>query len=343
MKQRIVGLDSIRFVCAFIVVIEHTWGGFSFLTGINKDTTIGRWSGFIFNSFISGPGAVIVFFVISGFCIHFPYRNGAKIDYPTYYLSRYIRIVFPCAAIILVVNILSLFGILNVDAGLSVIWSLVCELIYYTLYPGLSWLKKRIGWTILLISTFAFAYALVLLLPGNGNYQGYGYGLTWILGLPCWLAGCHLAEHYQRFASNTRHIWFWRVGFAFGLFVCQVLRFQSPISIGHQQSLNIFAIFVYFWLAREVNYFQRVKPVASFERMGRWSYSLYLSHTSAIAIFLGLDLQLFAPLRAILLIAFILFFAYCFYLIVEQPSHQLAKKLRQKKIEPLVSKVEQLV
>ena len=73
--QRIVGLDSIRFVCAFIVLVDHL--------GLTPDRIHGQSLRLLdrvlsgtYNSLFNGPETVIVFFVIIGFCIHFPCRDG---------------------------------------------------------------------------------------------------------------------------------------------------------------------------------------------------------------------------------------------------------------------------
>lgn len=79
----------------------------------------------------------------------------------------------------------------------SILWSLVCEEVYYTLYPLILKTRVRWGWTSLIGATFAGAYAVVLTNPTAGNYPSYGAGLNWILGLPCWLLGCQLAERWD--------------------------------------------------------------------------------------------------------------------------------------------------
>jgi len=46
----------------------------------------------------SGLAAVMVFFVISGFCIHFPYATGKPLRLPPFYLQRFTRIGLPLLA-----------------------------------------------------------------------------------------------------------------------------------------------------------------------------------------------------------------------------------------------------
>src|SRR5258708_13501805 len=74
--RRVEGLDSIRFVCAFLVVVFHYglvprealgMGTFDFLIGA------------ALRSLFNGPAAVIIFFLISGFWFHFPFRHDAAV------------------------------------------------------------------------------------------------------------------------------------------------------------------------------------------------------------------------------------------------------------------------
>jgi len=65
--QRKDELDLIRGLCAFSVVLCHT----QLPAKYASDTTR-----LIFHTIANGPAAVVVFFLISGFCIHYPYSNG---------------------------------------------------------------------------------------------------------------------------------------------------------------------------------------------------------------------------------------------------------------------------
>src|SRR5258707_13559034 len=83
--RRVEGLDSIRFVCAFLVVVFHYglvprealgMGTFDFLIGA------------ALRSLFNGPAAVIIFFVISRFCIHFPFRTDTSVNLSSYYCQH---------------------------------------------------------------------------------------------------------------------------------------------------------------------------------------------------------------------------------------------------------------
>jgi peptidoglycan/LPS O-acetylase OafA/YrhL len=70
--RRVNGLDSIRFLCALVVMLYHLRLMDDVLHG-QAHTGLTRAAMGIFNAF-NGPAAVIVFFLISGFCIHYPYK-----------------------------------------------------------------------------------------------------------------------------------------------------------------------------------------------------------------------------------------------------------------------------
>src|SRR5713101_2081177 len=151
---RVRGLDSIRFICAVWVLIGHA-GPLPYIRDIDQSTTIGFLMRGALNNFISGPAAVIVFFVISGFCIHFPYRHAGSVQLFPYFARRHIRILVPVAAAIL------LGGLVGVKLPIfqdSILWSLVCEEVYYSLYPLILKARARWGWVNLIGVAFIGAY-----------------------------------------------------------------------------------------------------------------------------------------------------------------------------------------
>src|SRR5712692_5028489 len=197
--ERVRGLDSIRFICAVWVMIGHA-GPLPYVMDMDRSNTFGFLVRGVLHNFISGPAAVIVFFVISGFCIHFPYRHTKAVELLPYFARRHIRILVPVATAILLGNWVGVRLPILQD---SILWSLVCEEVYYSLYPLILKARARWGWASLIAVTFASAYAVVLTNPTAGNYPSYGAGLNWILGLPCWLLGCQLAERWDLISHDV--------------------------------------------------------------------------------------------------------------------------------------------
>jgi len=208
----------------------------------------------------------------------------------------------------------------------TVLWSIVCEEVYYLLYPFLLPLQRRYGWGTLIALAFAGATVVAWTDPTAGDYPSYGWQFNWLLGLPCWLLGCKLAQGSDslQMPVSARAIWSWR-------FVVWVvsgallgLRFHSPV--GYPHTFNYFAILCYFWLRREIQYFRHADPPRWSEWGGKWSYSLYLLHLPAQVLF-G---QLMVPnmgfiLNWLMRFGWTLGCSYVFYLLVEKPSHAFAR------------------
>ena len=63
---------------------------------------------------------------------------------------------------------------------------------------------------------FAVSFVIALLLaatnPRAKDYPSWGLGLNWVLGLPCWLLGCELAERSAPgLPAGPTSIWRWRI------------------------------------------------------------------------------------------------------------------------------------
>jgi len=330
-SQRVAGLDSIRAICAFWVVMGHI-GAPPLLEGLDQANPLAQVVAGIYGNLWSGPAAVIVFFVISGFCIHYPYARSLQIpSLITYLVRRYLRIGIPLLVAIGMSSALKVnFSIFN-D---SILWSLVAEVIYYALYPCLLAVRRQCsGWAPLILGFVLMALVLASTNPTAGNYPSYGNGLNWVLGFPCWLSGCWLAENVQKTemprlrsesGNSSRSIWMWRLSIWGLATVCSILRFHSPI--GYPWTLNLFSVAVVFWLAQEIALCKAVPFPRWLEWAGTWSYSLYLVHLLAVPIYGRLEVPNFGYLlNYIFLIFFVFLCSYLFYLLVELPGHVAAR------------------
>jgi peptidoglycan/LPS O-acetylase OafA/YrhL len=323
--KRVHGLDSIRFVCAIWVVINHF--NLPPIFGPSPHGILHLVNS-VYRGLVNGQAAVMVFFVISGFCIHYPFRNGGKPHLPSFYTRRLLRIGIPLLCSIPISNAI---GIHYTLMNTSILWSLICEMIYYILYPGLLVLQRKYGWKPLLALAYVLAYAVVATKPGADKYDSYGDLLNWIVGLPVWLLGCMLAQKVDRLPDHNAHnIWLYRVAVILAGSLAIVLRWNlHRVSIGFPWTLNLFALLVYVWLPQEIIYFRLHQPLGWLEAAGAWSYSLYLMHLPGgfFAMHLGVYQQLNPIARNLMLHSFALLFGYTFYRLVERPSHQLAIKL----------------
>jgi peptidoglycan/LPS O-acetylase OafA/YrhL len=320
------GLDTIRFFCALWVVMGH-YGAPPLPGFIDKSTAPGLLTIGVYNNLTSGPAAVIVFFVISGLCIHHPNAQGLRIPNLSAYLTRRCLRIFPPMLVATAIG----QWVVNVKLALfeqTILWSLLAEIIYYAIYPGLLWLRRCLkGWTPMILVTFAAALLVAATDPSAGDYPSYGRYMNWLLGLPCWLLGCDLAERVGRVPDHEpdQTIWLWRGGILLLATTCSVARFHSPF--GYPWTLNFFAIAATAWLFQEAVRFQRIRPLSILERAGTWSYSLYLVHPLAMASYRLLPFdQSRSFMGWCMHMSFILVSSYIFAVLFEFTSHKLARK-----------------
>jgi len=341
--KRILGLDSIRFICALIVVLGHfglPWPKFLSADGAGVFSLVGKVSGLM----ICGPAAVIAFFVISGFCIHYPFQNANKIDLLPFYTRRLLRIGIPAAIAFL------WFKFLKMDLeppSYGIFWSIICEIIYYLLYPLLFLLRRYVNWSTMFLVSFVvaliFMIANIHMITG-GYYPEFGF-MTWLIGLPCWISGCWLSENYTKFSIlKSYQIWILRI---FMIIVCMILvtlKFHSTnVLTSYPFTLTLFAPIACCWLGFEIRYFQIHQPSPQLESAGKWSYSLYIFHAMAFAVWKHFDLFVRIPNNALLIIASLLI-SYAFYLLIEKPSHKLSvyvSRLFLAKVDPIMQQTKE--
>lgn len=333
-RSWIPGLDTIRFTLAGIVLLGH-----ANIIGPLVDHNAGFFSKgivFILGNSLVGVAAVIAFFIISGLVIHYPYRTGKDISYKEYFIKRYLRIGIPMLVIAIAAKVLS------VDTDELPFWSLYCELIYYTLYPAIIWIRKKFGvsWLWFIISAFILSY-LFLIVHGydlavfvsqqkqmTTNYHHLGPSATWIIGLPCWLIGVKLAAEYDDFKNNTvniRAVWLARIVVLCVAMICSIARFHLALS--YTLSMGAFSILAAWWIKTEIKYWNSKETIGIFEAGGKWSYSIYLCHVFPILYVREHGgtttwFQVFYQVALAFVISFI------FYILVEKPSHLLVKKIK---------------
>jgi peptidoglycan/LPS O-acetylase OafA/YrhL len=323
-------LDALRFVFAFWVVMDH-YGEFPLFADADTSVPAIWMLSHSYATLVCGVSAVMGFFVISGFCIHLPFRNGKRLPIARFYARRYVRILIPVAAVILIYRVSGnhqpLFGAKSIMWN-SVLWSLMCEEIYYAIYPAARWTLRRWGWLPVMSVAFALAAFTALRHFHRESWTDFGALQTAAILYPVWLLGCFLAEKSERLAplSSTREIWLWRFLAFAGAWGCEMLSFHAGVP--YTQTMLWFGILAYFWMRKELAYGLNRQPASALVSAGAWSYSLYLVHVPAMRIYSKFSVPNFgASLNWCLAIAFILGSAYVFYLVVERPSHRLARRL----------------
>lgn len=326
--NRLLGLDTLRFFAALWVAMRH--GAMPPLTtGFGKGDVAHQVDWFWRGS-ISGPAAVIVFFVISGLCIHLPYAGGKPFDLGEYALRRLVRLLIPMVAALAVWRMYHGMHDFREDwLGGIPGWSLVAELVYYALYPLMRLVPKR-PWKLLFAFTFvgALAFAWFTQSRTNINYPAWGYRLSWVLGLPVWLLGVMLAEQCRGILPTPSRWRIWTERTVAVLLGGATTWLAWERIAGQHLTLNIFALYAVWWLRDELGYHRFHAPSPRLEKLGAWSYSLYLTHPLAYAIWHDFPIPYFGHLADwAMKLAFTLALAAVFHEYCEKPSHLLAQRL----------------
>jgi peptidoglycan/LPS O-acetylase OafA/YrhL len=320
-RRDIAGLDTLRFVAAVIVALSHG-AAFPLRQWLGAPTGWLRTLVGAYDLGFDGVAAVIVFFVISGFCIHLGPASGAPFRVLPFWVRRGVRVAIPLAVAAIVAHSLGAAA----EAGLGVVlWSVYCELIYYALYPALriAFSRFRVG-RVLMISSIVSA-CLIGVGWQTPFYWTFSPMVTWVVAAPAWLLGCVLAE--QVAAGGARKavvsIWLWRSGTAVYAALATAIFFHAPFRLSYPLLLFPFQLLAFGWIRAEIAHFALTPPPAWLEWCGQWSYSLYLVHNIVIAQ---------TPLSPSALaaswaerVAWIAGGALGFYVLVEAPAHWLAR------------------
>ncbi len=329
--KRFYVLDALRSVLALWVAIGHA-GVFPLFGAEGQNDWLLDLIARGVRSLVWGPPAVIVFFVISGFCIHYPFAaSGKRCQTLRFYARRYLRILIPVAFTVAMFKLMfPQTVIVGADSILwhSTLWSIVCEEAFYALYPFLNRLSFSFGLAAILRPTIAAALLVAWLSYPAEEWQDLGILGTAVVLFPVWLLGCGLAERVSSIKQvcSQRAIWGWRLSAWAVMWMAEMLHFHGGIP---QTRTSLWTgIFFYFWVRAEIGYYRGRAPWAVLVWAGRWSYSLYLVHPLVIALcFKHGFLIESSPANFVAMMVLILTGAYVFYLLVERPSHNCARRI----------------
>ena len=347
--NHILGLDHLRMLAAIWVTWSHI-PPFLHLSQIPNHSWPWLLVRAVYSSLINGQAAVFVFFVISGFCIHLKQASGRPLEWKPFLAQRMLRLLLPLVPIMPLAIAMEWSPLMirsasfawshesmarSIQAGNSILWSLVCEAVYYLLYPVLLKMARHWGWYRVASLAAVPALAVIWAFPEAKDVPNYGHLLTWIVGFPAWIAGCVLAENWQLPSPPSRtRLWAWRLGLWGFSMATVILRFHAPFGLpwnGLGLSLNVFAWACLPWIRMELAAVKGSSKTSVLERIGGATYSLYLSHMVGIYMAKALTRQLpltgstrafFQWSLAVLLVAAV---AWAYYRFIEKPTHHLAR------------------
>jgi peptidoglycan/LPS O-acetylase OafA/YrhL len=309
-------LDTIRFLAALWVAISH---GTIPLKPLANSGALRLAFAFIQDSF-SGVAAVMVFFIVSGLCIHLPYSGRSAVPLLPFLARRFLRVGLPLAVILLLAHLAGEDGPLR-----AVTWSVYAELFYYSIYPLLFRMAQRWGWMPQIAISSVIAAAISVWFVRETLVSNLGWP-AWLWGLPIWISGCLMADWLcgGRVPPISGPLWAWRILAWIISIAATWLVFHSPIKIGYQFSMLVFALVASSWLAKELT--SGIEAWNALERCGAASYSLYLVHPVVLAILAQhRPQQLSASVDIFLSTSTVAIATTAFYLAIEAPSHRLAR------------------
>ncbi len=364
-QTHFVWIDILRGLAALSVVLFHVrvdlWVGW---TAIQQNPAqydlLSRATACLAVPFVFGGSGVMLFFLLSGFCVHYPYAGKLEaFSWKSYAIRRSFRIYPPYLLTVLFTLLVeqigrlwlqqssspsgkvweSLFMVQNfgmapgqMQANPS-LWSLPVEMELYVVYVLLLPILRRIGlWGMVALPAMVSLGASIFWASGN-DWVGGHFAPYWLI----WCAGAVLAEWVK--GGNlppwkSRHAVLLLISFALAMGAS-----VRHVSLPLQNHLWATAYFLLIWwgLSRPACVLKLgPKLLARLTFLGMISYSLYLVHFPFFRLCGNLWVQWAGSKPAVFLVPLgfalgAVALAFLFHKIAESPSHRLARKWAGKK------------
>lgn len=303
-------------------------------------------------------GLVMLFFVLSGFCIHLPNATSshpASLCLGVYGVRRFFRIV-PAYLVTLLLCLLAavllwstksgtmpdwrvygasalmlqnwLLGGTQIELNPS-LWSIPVEVEFYLVYPLLLWLWRRHGLGAAAVLTGLFTLIGCVLFASGSPWAKstfFGYALIWNAG--AWLAEAFVQGRLPRWNG-----WFTVAFFStLTLTLAGGLLETNPFWLHYGWGTVSFLLLLWMLGAGRAHFLPERTWLKPWVFIGTVSYSLYLLHFPlfklAGAAWIALygskpDSFLVPTVSTVLVIPF----AWIFYRWIEAPTHQIARNL----------------
>ncbi len=356
-------VDVLRGLASFWVVLFHSrvdlWVGLKEIqNGLPAANAFDRFAAWFSVPMAFGGSGVMLFFVLSGFCVHLPLAGGAAFQVKPYAARRFFRIVPPYLfAVLLTLGCELLARSLSPSSGISPLgtvlrsifmvqnygpdagqmtgnpslWSLPVEMELYVVYPLFLWLLRTAGAG----TAMAVAAAVSVVPPIFGAASpslNAGFAQYWLI----WCSGAWLAERWKTgllAVPGATHVVVMMAAFV----AAAVFHWRG---YNHWVACHFWAVGygILLWFALKKPALSKAIParmLTALVWLGTISYSLYLVHFPLFRV-LGeawksgagsKPVNLFVPIAGALLVVPL---AALFYRWVEAPSHRLARSMGQR-------------
>jgi len=317
---------------------------------------------FLAGPFSLGGSGVMLFFLVSGFCVHLPQAGrGRTLNLAEYSVRRFFRI-YPSylAAVLLTLAVEYAIGVwsLKGDSGLRPaesrkaleslfmiqnygshpgqleanpsLWSLPVEMELYLAYPLLFWMWRRFGRAVAFgVCGIVSGVAAMATVYGHANLIN-NFAAYWLI----WSGGALLAEWKETEAVPK---WRGRGGnwWLAGTLVAAGTAHLTGVPLIIEDYLwgGAFFLLIWRWLTAGSAPLRPPKLISTiFVRLGTVSYSLYLVHFPVFKLVGIFWVRQFGSKPANLLVTLVLSLsafpiAWFLYKGLEEPSHRLARRL----------------
>ena len=301
--------------------------------------------------------AVLLFFLISGFCIHYPNTTGnTNPCWKTYFIRRFWRI-YPAylGALILTAGIsflcFKLWGdktwdmerILRV-ASLSQnyppgngqflsnpsLWTIPLELEFYILYPLAFCLFGKLRSSMLWILSLGICGVSIYLSNKGHVWLSFTAFFLW----PSWLLGAWISQLYRDKKLDGFKLYFQVPVIALSLSFALLSRYQNWESWSQYIAWTVFYLFFFIFCLSKADLLNRIighRILGWISWIGKISFSLYLIHFPLFKLFGYLHRDFWGEKPANFLVTLlylipVIFLAWLFYRWLENPIHQWSKK-----------------
>ena len=360
--ERIPVIDVLRGLSCLGILLYHIrvdlWVGWNQIQNNPQDYSV--WSKYFAWLSIPTPFlgyAILLFFLISGFCIHFPYTNAKKkIKWKKYFYRRFWRIYPTYIAALIVTAVISYFckvtwhyyswdperifrvalltqnyppehGPIWINPSL---WTIPLEVEFYLLYPIIFSCFTSFRAKILVISVFGFFCFSIYLSYIGILWPSYTFLFFW----PVWLIGAWLAMRYRNLKLQNLPNVFLIVCTTIVLILAILSYFINWASWVQYSIWTIFYTLFFILSLNNQNFinFSFMKKIMNFIAwLGKISFSLYLIHFPLFKLFGFIHRSYFQekPANFIITLAYLVpvcFLAWIFYRLIENPIQQWSKR-----------------